>query len=191
MTTRTPLGELARRITPTTASERLLMPDARKAALRHLRDALRSKPQTGPGTRKTGALGVGLTTLFTGADAAGKAQAAEVLASDLGASIYRVDLAAVASKYVGETEKNLRRLFEAAEASGAVLFFDEADALFGKRSDVKDSHDRYANLEVGYLLQQLETFRRLAIVATNRREALDEAFTRRMRFVVDFPPPAA
>ena len=115
--------------------------------------------------------------------------AAEVLAHELGLDLYRIDLSAVVSKYIGETEKNLRRLFDAAEDGGAILFFDEADALFGKRSEVKDSHDRYANIEVNYLLQRMEAYRGLAILATNMKDALDPAFLRRLRFVVDFPFP--
>ena len=115
--------------------------------------------------------------------------AAEVIAHALGLSLYRIDLSAVVSKYIGETEKNLRRLFDAAEDGGAILFFDEADALFGKRSEVKDSHDRYANIEINYLLQRLESFHGLAILATNQKGALDSAFLRRLRFVVNFPFP--
>ena len=115
--------------------------------------------------------------------------AAEVIAADLRLDLYRIDLSAVVSKYIGETEKNLRRVFDAAEDGGAILFFDEADALFGKRSEVKDSHDRYANIEVNYLLQRMEDYRGLAILATNMKTALDPAFMRRLRFVVDFPFP--
>ena len=115
--------------------------------------------------------------------------AAEVLASELALDLYRIDLSAVVSKYIGETEKNLRRVFDAAEGGGAVLLFDEADALFGKRSEVKDSHDRYANIEVSYLLQRMEAYRGLAILTTNREAALDSAFLRRLRFVVRLPVP--
>ena len=129
----------------------------------------------------------GGSVLFTGADGTGKTLAAEVFASALGRPLHRVDLAAVVSKYIGETEKNLRRIFDAAEAGGAVLFFDEADALFGKRSDVKDSHDRYANIEVAYLLQRLETFKGLTILATNAKTNLDPVFLRRIRYVIEFP----
>jgi SpoVK/Ycf46/Vps4 family AAA+-type ATPase len=117
--------------------------------------------------------------------------AAEVIARDLRLDLYRVDLATVVSKYVGETEKNLRRLFDAAEGSGAILLFDEADALFGRRSEVRDSHDRYANVEISYLLQRMETYRGLAILTTNMQQALDPAFLRRIRFVVRFPFPDA
>jgi SpoVK/Ycf46/Vps4 family AAA+-type ATPase len=115
--------------------------------------------------------------------------AAEVIANDLRLNLYRIDLSAVVSKYIGETEKNLRRLFDAAEDGGAILFFDEADALFGKRSQVKDSHDRYANIETNYLLQRMEAYQGLAILATNMKSGLDDAFTRRLRFIVNFPVP--
>jgi SpoVK/Ycf46/Vps4 family AAA+-type ATPase len=111
------------------------------------------------------------------------------LAAELGMDLYRVDLASIINKYIGETEKNLRTLFDAAEQGGAILFFDEADALFGKRSEVKDSHDRYANIEINYLLQRMEAFSGLAILATNMKSALDPAFMRRLRFIVNFPFP--
>jgi hypothetical protein len=134
--------------------------------------------------------GLGISALFAGATGTGKSMAAEVIAAELRLDLYRIDLSAVVSKYIGETEKNLRRLFDAAEDGGALLFFDEADALFGKRSEVKDSHDRYANIEVNYLLQRMESYRGLAILATNMRSALDSAFVRRIRFIVEFPFPA-
>jgi SpoVK/Ycf46/Vps4 family AAA+-type ATPase len=133
--------------------------------------------------------GLGIAALFAGASGTGKTLAAEVLASALRLDLYRIDLSAVVSKYIGETEKHLRVVFDAAEQGGAVLLFDEADALFGKRSEVRDSHDRYANIEVGYLLQRLEAYRGLAILTTNQRSALDDAFQRRLRFVVEFPFP--
>jgi SpoVK/Ycf46/Vps4 family AAA+-type ATPase len=117
--------------------------------------------------------------------------AAEVLANQLRLDLYRIDLSQVVSKYIGETEKNLRRVFEAAESGGAILLFDEADALFGKRTEVKDSHDRYANIEISYLLQRMETYRGLAILTTNLKSVLDSAFLRRIRFVVQFPFPDA
>ena len=115
--------------------------------------------------------------------------AAEVIANDLRLNLYRIDLSAVVSKYIGETEKNLRRLFDAAEGGSTILFFDEADALFGKRSEVKDSHDRYANIEINYLLQRMEGYSGLAILATNMKSALDPAFVRRLRFIINFPFP--
>lgn len=135
--------------------------------------------------------GKGISALFAGASGTGKTMAAEALAQRLDLDLYRIDLAGVISKYIGETEKNLRRVFDAAEDSGAILFFDEADALFGKRSEVRDSHDRYANIEINYLLQRMEDYRGLAILATNRKSLLDPAFLRRLRFLVDFPFPAA
>ena len=133
--------------------------------------------------------GLGINALFTGDSGTGKTMAAEVIANHLRLNLYRIDLSGVVSKYIGETEKNLRRLFDAAENGGAILFFDEADALFGKRSEVKDSHDRYANIEINYLLQRMEAYNGLAILATNMKSALDEAFVRRLRFIVNFPFP--
>jgi SpoVK/Ycf46/Vps4 family AAA+-type ATPase len=141
------------------------------------------------GFARQGARGLGVGALFHGESGVGKTLACEVLASELALDLYRVDLSSVVSKYIGETEKNLARVFDAAEGSGAILLFDEADALFGKRSEVKDSHDRYANIEVGYLLQRMETYHGLAVLTTNQRAALDPAFTRRLRFVVQFPFP--
>jgi hypothetical protein len=135
--------------------------------------------------------GRGITALFAGPSGTGKTMAAEILAGRVRLDLYRIDLAGVVSKYIGETEKNLRRVFDAAERTGAILFFDEADALFGTRTDVKDSHDRYANIEVNYLLQRMEGYTGLAILATNRKAALDAAFLRRLRFVVEFPFPSA
>jgi SpoVK/Ycf46/Vps4 family AAA+-type ATPase len=136
-----------------------------------------------------GANGLGISTLFAGASGTGKTMAAEVLAHELRLDLYRIDLSQVVSKYIGETEKNLQKVFDAAEAGGAILLFDEADALFGKRSEVKDSHDRYANIEVSYLLQRMEAYRGLAILTTNMKSAIDIAFLRRIRFVVQFPFP--
>lgn len=135
--------------------------------------------------------GRGISALFSGPSGTGKTMAAEVLANHLKLDLFRIDLAGVVSKYIGETEKNLKKVFDAAEQSGAILFFDEADALFGKRTEVKDSHDRYANIEVSYLLQRIEDYRGLAILATNYKSALDRAFLRRLRFQLDFPLPDA
>jgi hypothetical protein len=134
-------------------------------------------------------LGKGLNALFSGAPGTGKTMAAEVIARELGLDLYRIDLSQVISKYIGETEKNLDRVFAAAEGSNAILFFDEADALFGKRSEVRDSHDRYANVEVSYLLQKMEEYQGVAILATNLRQHLDQAFLRRLSFTVHFPSP--
>ncbi len=135
--------------------------------------------------------GLGISALLCGDPGTGKTMAAEVIANELHLNLFRIDLSAVVSKYIGETEKNLRRLFDAAEDGGAILFFDEADALFGKRSEVKDSHDRYANIEINYLLQRMEAYGGLAILATNRQSSLDPAFMRRLRFVVNFPFPGS
>ena len=135
--------------------------------------------------------GLGINALFAGPSGTGKTLAAEVLARALHLDLYRIDLSGVVSKYIGDTEKNLRRVFDTAEDGGAILFFDEADALFGKRSEVKDSHDRYANIEINYLLQRMEQYRGLAVLATNSKGALDSAFLRRIRYVVNFPFPNA
>lgn len=139
--------------------------------------------------RRKKAVTRGITALFVGPSGTGKTLAAEVLANDLQLDLYRIDLASVVTKFIGETEKNIDRIFADAEESGPILFFDEADALFGKRSEVKDSHDRFANLELNYLLRKMEQYRGLAILATNHKSALDPAFLRRLRFVVKFPLP--
>jgi hypothetical protein len=133
--------------------------------------------------------GLGITALFTGESGTGKTMAAEVISNELRLTLYRIDLSQVVSKYIGETEKNLQRVFDLMEGGGSILFFDEADALFGKRSEVRDSHDRYANIEVNYLLQRMETYTGLAILATNMKGALDQAFVRRLRFIVPFAFP--
>jgi ATP-dependent 26S proteasome regulatory subunit len=127
----------------------------------------------------------GVAAVVAGSDSTARTKAAAVVANELGVDLYRVDLSRVVSKYIGETEKNLKRVFAAAERAGAVLYFDEADALFGKRTDVKDAHDRFANVEISYLLERLETFKGVAILATNRKASLDDAFMRRIRYVVD------
>jgi SpoVK/Ycf46/Vps4 family AAA+-type ATPase len=131
----------------------------------------------------------GLAVMFCGPPGTGKTMAAEALASELRLPMYRIDLSQVINKYIGETEKNLRRIFDAAEATDCLLFFDEADALFGKRTEVKDAHDRFANIEISYLLERMERFKGLAVLATNRRKDLDEAFVRRLRYIVEFPVP--
>jgi SpoVK/Ycf46/Vps4 family AAA+-type ATPase len=143
------------------------------------------------GFASKGERGLGVSALFAGVSGTGKTMAAEVLARELRLDLYRIDLSQVVSKYIGDTEKNLRRVFDAAEAGGAVLLFDEADALFGKRSEVKDSRDRYANIEISYLLQRMETYRGLAILTTNMKSVLDVSFLRRIRFVAQFPFPDA
>jgi hypothetical protein len=137
------------------------------------------------------ALGRGVTALFAGPSGTGKTMAAQVLARSLGMDLYRVDLAGVMSKYIGETEKRLKQIFDACERANVLLFFDEADALFGQRTQVKDAHDRFANIEIDYLLQRMEQFDGIAILATNRKGDMDSAFLRRLRFIVDFMPPSA
>ncbi len=187
------LAALATRIEPRATWHDLVLADAELAALHQLADQVRGRPKVlrewGLGDRHERAVGV--AALFAGQSGTGKTLAAEVLANDLRLTLCRIDLSGVVSKYIGETERNLRRVFDAAERGGALLFFDEADALFGKRSEVRDSHDRYANIEVNYLLQRMETFQGLAILATNQRQALDNAFTRRLRMVITFPFPTA
>ena len=131
---------------------------------------------------------VGQIALFTGEYRTGKTMAAEVLANELHLDLYKIDLSQLVNKYIGETEKNLKKIFDVAEDGGAILLFDETDALFGKRSNVKDAHDRYANLEVNYLLQRIQDFPGLVILATNKKTNLDAAFIRRLRFIVNFPP---
>jgi SpoVK/Ycf46/Vps4 family AAA+-type ATPase len=130
-----------------------------------------------------------VTVLFAGPPGTGKTMAAEIIAGELGLDLYKIDLSTIVSKYIGETEKNLERIFVEATTSNAILFFDEADALFGKRSEVRDSHDRYANIEISYLLQRMEAYDGVTILATNMRANLDEAFTRRLQFAVDYPFP--
>ena len=185
------LGRLAQRLTPCYTWDDIVLPDDLMRQLREIADQVAARPQVyeswGFGARLP--RGRGISALFSGPSGTGKTMAAEILANHLQLDLYRIDLAGVVSKYIGETEKNLRNVFDAAEQSGAILFFDEADALFGKRSEVKDSHDRYANIEVNYLLQRMEDYRGLAILCTNRRAALDRAFLRRLRFLVEFPFP--
>ena len=187
------LNQLAQRIEAKAFWEHLVLPKEPSVLLRQITDQVdqRGKVYNDWGFISTMNRGLGLSVLFAGESGTGKTMAAEVIANSLNLNLYRIDLSAVVSKYIGETEKNLRRLFDAAEDGGAVLFFDEADALFGKRSEVKDSHDRYANIEVNYLLQRIEAYRGLAILATNMKSSLDQAFMRRLRFIVNFPFPNA
>jgi hypothetical protein len=184
------LGALAQRVEPGVGWGDLVLPPAQLDLLHQMAGQVRHRTTVyGTWGMRVDDRGLGTTGLFSGPSGTGKTMAAGVLAAELDLDLYRVDLSAVVSKYIGETEKNLRRLFDAAEDGAAVLLFDEADALFGKRSEVKDSHDRYANVEVSYLLQRMEQYRGLAVLTTNKREALDTAFLRRIRFVVDFPFP--
>jgi ATP-dependent 26S proteasome regulatory subunit len=186
--TRPALDGLAERIEPKATWEDIVLPESDKKLLAQIASQVRNRGavyETG-GFAASRSRGLSINALFAGESGTGKTMAAEVLANDLRLSLYRIDLSAVVNKYIGETEKNLRRLFDAAEDGGVILFFDEADALFGKRSEVRDSHDRYANIEINYLLQRLESFSGLAIMATNMKGALDTAFLRRIRFILEF-----
>jgi SpoVK/Ycf46/Vps4 family AAA+-type ATPase len=189
--TRAGLGDLAAVVVPRARWDDLVLPGPVLAQLRALAAAVRHRTTVLDdwGFAARTSRGLGSTALFAGPSGTGKTMAAEVIAGDLDLDLVHVDLSQVVSKWVGETEKHLRRVFDAAEDGGSVLLFDEADALFGKRSPVRDSHDRYANLEVGYLLQRMESFHGLAILTTNTRSALDPAFTRRLRSIITFPYP--
>jgi SpoVK/Ycf46/Vps4 family AAA+-type ATPase len=190
-----PLGldDLAQRVESTAGLDDIVLPSLQLALLLDIVAHVRHRTLVYGewGMSGTSTAGLGSTALFAGPSGTGKTLAASVVANALSLDLYRVDLSQAVSKYIGETEKNLHRIFQAATDSGAVLLFDEADALFGKRGEVRDSHDRYANMEVSYLLQAMESYRGLAILTTNMRGALDAAFLRRLRFVVDFPFPDA
>lgn len=183
--------DLIERIEPVVTLDRVILPeDARETVATMVAAArVHHRILDAWGGSAAGGRGLGIAALFSGESGTGKTMAAEAIACELGLDLYRVEVSAVVSKYIGETEKNLRRIFAAAEAAGAVLLFDEADTIFGKRSEVRDAHDRYANMEVGYLLQLTENFSGLAILTTNIDDALDEAFTRRLRFTIRFPLP--
>jgi predicted nucleic acid-binding protein len=185
------LEDLAERIVPATTWDDLILPVMQKDTLRQLADQARFRMTVYEswGFAARGRRGLGISALFAGVSGTGKTLAAEVLAKELRLDLFRIDLSAVVSKYIGESEKNLRQVFDAAEEGGVLLLFDEADALFGKRAEVKDSHDRYANIEVSYLLQRMENFQGLAVLTTNLKSSLDKAFQRRLRFTIDFPFP--
>jgi hypothetical protein len=187
------LGDLAERIVPAAGWDDLVLPEPQRATLRQIAAHVRQRVRVHEdwGFAEHGRRGLGISVLFCGESGTGKTLAAEVLAQELALDLYRIDLSGVVSKYIGETEKNLKRVFDAAEDTGSILLFDEADALFGKRSEVKDSHDRYANIEISYLLQRMEAYRGLAVLTTNMKTALDRAFQRRLRFIVNFPFPDA
>ncbi len=191
--TRPEMDDLAQRIEASAGWLDLVLPEAQLQILRAVAAQVRQRIQVYQhwGFGSKGRRGLGISALFAGASGTGKTMAAEVLAQELNLDLYRIDLSAIVSKYIGETEKNLRRVFDAAESGSVILLFDEADALFGKRSEVKDSHDRYANMEVSYLLQRMEAYQGLAILTTNLKEAIDTAFLRRLRFVIKFPFPDA
>ncbi|MTJ08593.1 ATP-binding protein [Anabaena sp. UHCC 0204] len=187
------LDDMAERIDSTADWDDLILPEKDRQTLQeiaiHVRQ--RTKVYESWGFASKSKRGLGISALFAGQSGTGKTMAAEVLGNNLKLDVYRIDLSSVVSKYIGETEKNLRRVFDAAEGGGAILLFDEADALFGKRSEVKDSHDRYANMEVSYLLQRMEAYQGLAVLTTNLKGSIDQAFLRRLGFVVQFPFPDA
>ncbi len=185
------LNGLARRIEVRHTWADLVLPDDQLAQLHELCDQMnyRSRVLDEWGFERKLSLGKGLNALFAGPSGTGKTMAAEVIAGELGLDLFKIDLSTVVSKYVGETEKNLERIFNAAQNSNAILFFDEADALFGKRSEVHDAHDRYANVEISYLLQKMEEYDGLVILTTNLSKNIDEAFVRRMHWIVEFPYP--
>lgn len=185
------LENLAQRIEPAAKWDDIVLPDAQKRILKEMAMHVRQRVKVYDtwGFAKKGMRGLGISALFAGESGTGKTMAAEVLANELHLDLYRIDLSQVVSKFIGETEKNLRRVFDAAEEGGAILLFDEADALFGKRTEVRDSHDRFANIEISYLLQRMESYRGLAILTTNMKNSLDTAFLRRIRFIVQFPFP--
>lgn len=185
------LQSLAHKIEPLYTWDDIVLPPAARTQLHeicrqviHRRQVLH---QWGFGRRLS--LGKGVNALFAGPSGTGKTMAADIIANELGLELYKIDLSGIVSKYIGETEKNLERIFRAAANANAILFFDEADALFGKRSEVRDSHDRYANIEISYLLQKIEAYDGLAILASNLRQNLDEAFIRRLAFTIHFPFP--
>ena len=185
------LEQLAQRIESSVTWSDLILPESELKILRELATHVRHKEKVYHhwGFAQKNKRGLGISALFAGASGTGKTLAAEVLGNELQLDVYRIDLSSVVSKYIGETEKNLKKIFDAAEGCGAILLFDEADALFGKRSEVKDSHDRYANMEVSYLLQRIESYQGLAILTTNLKDDLDRAFLRRIRFIAQFPFP--
>lgn len=185
------LATLAHKIVPRYGWDDIILPSDQLAQLREMIATVQARPIVldtwGVGKKLVASRGV--TALFSGPPGTGKTMAAEIISSGLGLDLYKIDLSTVVSKYIGETEKNIERIFIEAEQSNAILFFDEADALFGKRSEVKDSHDRYANIEISYLLQRMEAYDGVTILATNLRANLDEAFTRRLQFAINFPFP--
>ena len=186
------LATLARKITPHYKWDDIVLPADRLRQLREICNTIKYRALVYDEWGFDGklALGKGLNVLFAGPSGTGKTMAAEIIAGELGLDLYKIDLSTVVSKYIGETEKNLARIFAEAETSNAILFFDEADALFGKRSEVRDAHDRYANIEISYLLQKMEEYEGVVILATNLRKNMDDAFVRRIHATVEFPFPA-
>jgi hypothetical protein len=185
------LATLARKVKPTFGLDDLILPPDSRRQLEELRDRVSERQRVLEqwGFGRSLPLGRGISALFAGPSGTGKTMAADAVAGELDLDLYKIDLATVISKYIGDTEKNLERIFAAAENANAILFFDEADAIFGKRSEVRDAHDRYANIEIAYLLQRMEQYDGIAILATNLRENLDDAFLRRLQFIIEFPTP--
>ncbi len=185
------LSELAVKIEPRYSWEDIILPEDKVAQLKEICSQVKHRYRVFGewGFDQKLSHGKGLSVLFSGPPGTGKTMAAEVIAHELQLDLYKIDLSGVVSKYIGETEKNLSKIFQEAETSNAILFFDEADALFGKRTEVSDAHDRYANIETSYLLQKMEEYEGMVILATNIRENMDEAFTRRIRFIIEFPFP--
>lgn len=185
------LEDVAQRIEPRSSWEDLPLPQDQVSRLKEICGHVKQCDQgfSDEGSEITTDIGRGLCVLFSGPSGTGKTTAAGVIANELELSVYRIDLSSVVNKYIRETEKNLKKVFDAAEETNVILFFDEADSLFGKRSDVSDSHDRYANLEANYLLSRIEEHRGLVVLATNRRENIDEAFIRRIQYFIEFPIP--
>jgi hypothetical protein len=185
------LSSLAQKIPARYRWDDIVLPPDQTALLQEIVATVRGRSRVleewGLGRKLASSYGVSM--LFAGPPGTGKTMSAQIIAAELGLDLYKIDLSTIISKYIGETEKNLERIFSEAESSNAILFFDEADALFGKRSEVRDSHDRYANVEISYLLQRMEAYNGVTILATNLRANLDEAFTRRLQFAVDFPFP--
>lgn len=185
------LLSLAHKVTPRYAMDDIILPPDKKTQLREILNYVkyRNLVYSDWGFERKLSLGKGLNILFAGESGTGKTMAAEIIGHELKLDLYKIDLSSVVSKYIGETEKNINRIFKEAETSNAILFFDECDAIFGKRSEIKDSHDRYANLEINYLLQKLEEHKEVVILASNLAQNIDDAFTRRIQFWVDFPFP--
>ncbi|OHD00289.1 MAG: hypothetical protein A2885_23195 [Sphingopyxis sp. RIFCSPHIGHO2_01_FULL_65_24] len=186
------MEDLARRIDSEAKWNDLVLPPAQKDVLKAIIAQVRNRPtvyETWGFAKRSAGRGLGISVLFSGPSGAGKTLAGEILGAELGLDVYRIDLSSMMSKWIGETEKNLRRLFDAAEEGAAILQFDEADALFGKRGEINESRDRHANIEVSYLLQRIEEYRGLSILTTNFRSNIDSAFLRRLRFIIDFDFP--
>ena len=185
------LATLAQKIAPHYKWNDIVLPSDRLEQLKEICNYVkyRSMVYDKWGFDRKLSMGKGLNALFAGPSGTGKTMAADIMAGELGLDLYKIDLSAVVSKFIGETEKNLARIFAEAETNNAILFFNEADALFGRRSEVRDSHDRYTNIEISYLLQKMEEYQGVVILATNLRKNMDDAFVRRMHFTIEFPFP--